>query len=86
MSGNTPSSHSIRKFADALAWFGGLLGLLFIALWPISILIWVSTYFISRLLINQAALMSKLETIETILMKTQPESETIPVTEAVQES
>jgi len=81
-----PTAQSMQKHVFSLVWLGGLLGLLFLALWPISLMIWFLTYFISRFLKNQAALMSKLETIESLLTKEQPEEAEVTLKEAVQES
>lgn len=86
MPAKSPTALSVRKFAGNIAWFGGILGLLIIALWPISIMIWTATYFMNRFMINQSAILSKLEAIEGLLTKEAPVEAESSQSEAIQES
>ncbi len=86
MRGTIPTSTSVWKFADLLAIIGAVLGMCFIAFFPIAFVIWIVTFFIHRSLVNQAAILSKLETIEDLLTKTQSEQAAVPASEAIQES
>jgi len=83
---NMPTSNSVLKFADLLAIIGAVLGMCFIAFFPLAFVIWIVTFFIHRSLVNQAAILSKLETIEDLLTKTQPEDAEVPASEVAQES
>lgn len=83
---NMPTSNSVLKFADLLAIIGAVLGMCFIAFFPLAFVIWIFTFFVYRFMINQAAILSKLETLEDLLTKTQPEDAEVPASETIQES
>lgn len=80
------TSQSLKRYAENVLWIGGVLGLMCIVLWPIMLVVWLLTYLYYRSILTQIALLSRLETIESLLTKEAPEVAEVPQTEAVQES
>lgn len=84
--GSSQSSSSLKRYAENVLWIGGVAGLFIIAFWPISFLIWFLTYLYHHSVLTQATILTKLETIESLLTKETPVENEVLQMEAVQES